>query len=412
MNSLRANHILEKLNLHSLEKQEGPYYSSFRIDEPIDALSWLKDHGGQAVVYWCSRDGNTEYAGIGAAEPHYASVQETQDRLSELPYPLRAFGGCSFSKNSDGWGHFGQEKFWIPRILYIRQGSHYSIVHCVLSNQKSTIPDIHSQTETPKHTPSKNVWKQQIDNSYEAFSSGQLKKIVIARQTKIHISSHPLDALRTVRAQQSASFDFAFSPYGQDFFIGCSPELLLSIDNHTIQTEALAGTRPKEASPDELLHSDKDQREHRFVLNHIIDRLSTLCTSTHRSAKPVVSAHNLVIHLKTSIEGTIKDGVTPHDCITALHPTPAVSGFPQQESTRLIEQWEGFDRGWYAGPVGWMSRNEAELAVGIRSALFQEDQCLVWAGAGIVEGSHPEQEWEEIEAKSRQFLLLAEQDHE
>ena len=412
MNSLRANHILEKLDLHSLEMQEAPYYSSFYIDEPIDALSWLKDHNDQPTIYWCSRDGHTEYAGIGIAEPHYSSVQETQTRLAELPYPLRAFGGCSFSKNSDGWGHFGQEKFWIPKILYMRQGNQSSIVHCILSHTKPPIPAILEPKISSKHTPSKNVWKQQIESSYEAFSSSTLKKIVIARQTKVHIPHHPLDALRTVRAQQSASFDFAFSPFGQDFFIGCSPELLLSINNHTIQTEALAGTRPKEASPDELLHSDKDQREHRFVLQHIIDRLAPLCTSTNRSAKPIVSAHNLVIHLKTSIEGTIKNGVTPHDLISALHPTPAVSGFPQQESIRLIEQWEGFDRGWYAGAVGWLSNNEAELAVGIRSALFHNGQCLVWAGAGIVDGSHPEQEWQEIEAKSRQFLLLAEQDHE
>ena len=412
MNPLRANHIQEKLNLHSLEAQDGPYYASFYIDAPIDALSWLKDHHGQPTIYWCSRDGHTEYAGVGIAEPHYNSVQETQTRLSTLPYPLRAFGGCSFSKRSDGWGNFGQEKFWIPRVLYIREGNQYSIVHCVLSNAKVSNPRANIQAHTPEHTPSKLVWRQQIEHSYKAFSSGQLKKIVIARQTKVHIPHHPLEVLRTVREQQSASFDFAFSPYGQDFFIGCSPELLLSIDNQTIQTEALAGTRPKEASPDELLHSDKDQREHRFVLNHIIDRLHLLCTSTHRSAKPIVSTHNLVIHLKTSIEGTIKDGVTPHDLITALHPTPAVSGFPQQESIRLIEQWEGFDRGWYAGPVGWLSNNAAELAVGIRSALFQNNQCLVWAGAGIVEGSQPEQEWQEIEAKSRQFLLLAEKSHE
>ena len=412
MNPLRANHIQEKLNLHPLTEQEGPYYASFPISEPIDALAWLKDHPGQAKVYWCSRDGNTEYAGIGIAEPHYTSVQQAQARLEALPYPLRAFGGCSFSKKSDGWGHFGQEKFWIPRILYVRQGDQYSIVHCALSNEVPSASKPLNKEPTPTHTPSKQIWKQQIENSYDAFSSGDLKKIVIARQTKVNIPSHPLDALRTVRAQQSASFDFAFSPYGQDFFIGCSPELLLSINNQTIQTEALAGTRPKEANPDELLHSDKDQREHRFVLNHIIERLNRLCSSTHRSAKPIVSAHNLVIHLKTSIEGTIKEGVKPHDLITALHPTPAVSGFPQQESIQLIEQWEEFDRGWYAGPVGWISSNEAELAVGIRSALFQDNQCLVWAGAGIVEGSRPEQEWQEIEAKSRQFLLLAKKNNE
>lgn len=400
------------MNLRSLELQEGPYFSSFFIDEPIDALSWLKENRDQPTVYWSSRDGKTEYAGVGIAEPHYDSVQQTQERLAQLPYPLRAFGGCSFSKNSDGWGHFGQERFWIPRILYIRQENQYSITHCVLSNTKPSPPQKDGSIHIQKHSSTQTDWEQKIEKAYEAFACGRLNKIVIARQTQVNIPLHPLDVLRTVREQQSASFDFAFSPFGSDCFLGCSPELLLSIHDQTIQTEALAGTRPREVSPDELLHSDKDQREHRFVLNHIIDRLAPMCTSTHRSAKPIISAHNLVIHLKTAIEGTIKEGVTTHDLITALHPTPAVCGFPQQESMNLIEEWEGFDRGWYAGPVGWISKDEAELAVGIRTALFQDNHCLVWAGAGIVEGSQAEQEWLEIEAKSRQFLLLSQQNDE
>ena len=167
MKPQRANYILEKLNLHSLDLQEGPYYASFPIDTPIDALSWLKEHHDQPTIYWCSRDKETEYAGVGLAEPHYTSVQETQTRLAALPYPLQAFGGCAFSKHSDGWGRFGQEKFWIPRILYVRQGNQCSIVHCVLSNQKIAPSKIRSLSHIPTHTPSKKIWEQQIENSYE-----------------------------------------------------------------------------------------------------------------------------------------------------------------------------------------------------------------------------------------------------
>ena len=210
MDLLRANHILEKLNLHSLEMQEGPYFCSFHIDEPIDALSWLKDHDGQPTIYWCSRDGNTEYAGIGLRNHTIHRYVQAQTRLTALPYPLRAFGGCSFSKNSDGWGHFGQEKFGFPEsctsIKEINTPSHtvFSPIQRYLSLKTL------NKEPTPVHTPSKQIWKQQIENSYEAFSSGQLKNSHRETDQKINDPRHPLDVLRTVRAQQSASLILLF----------------------------------------------------------------------------------------------------------------------------------------------------------------------------------------------------------
>ncbi len=407
MNLLRANHIQEKLQLRTLDAHEAPYFSSVEIFSSIDAIQWLKENATHPTVYWCARDGTLELAGIGLAEAHYDSVQEAQNRLDSLPYPLRAFGGCAFSKESDGWGHFGQARFWIPRILYIRKGTQYFIQHCVLSNEPALHKEPPPPAHIPKHIPSKPQWFTQIERAYDAFSNKDLKKVVFARQTHVQIPQNPLDALHTIREQQSQSFDFAFSPFGNNYFIGCSPELLLSIKNRKLHTEALAGTRPKGTSPDELLQSEKDRREHRFVFAHILDRIKPYCTSIDHAAQPIISAHNHVIHLKTAIEGALKENVRVEELIQALHPTPAVCGLPQQQSMSLIEEYEGFDRGWYAGPVGWISTEEAELAVGIRSALFQHNSCLVWAGAGIVEGSQAQQEWQEIEAKSRQFLLLS-----
>jgi menaquinone-specific isochorismate synthase len=407
VNLLRANHIQEKLQLHILDGHEAPYFSSFEIFSSIDALEWLKENKQQPTVYWRARDNTLELAGIGLAEAHYDSVQEAQNRLDSLPHPLRAFGGCSFSKESDGWGHFGQARFWIPRILYIRKGTQYFIQHCVLSNDSIPHTEPPNFVDIPKHIPSKSQWFKQIERAYDGFSNQELKKVVFARQTHIDVPLNPLDALRTIRAQQSQSFDFAFSPFGNRYFIGCSPELLLSVKNRTLHTEALAGTRPKGTSPEELLQSEKERREHRFVFAHILDRIKPHCTDINHAAQPIISTHNHVIHLKTAIEGTLKKETNVQDLIQALHPTPAVCGLPQEQSMKLIEEYEGFDRGWYAGPVGWISKEEAELAVGIRSALFQNNSCLVWAGAGIIEGSHAQQEWQEIEDKSRQFLLLS-----
>lgn len=402
----RAPHSHDLLSLESLNSISAPYYQRFELTAPIDALSILKDISHTPFVYWCSRDGNSEFVGIGLAEPHYSSVSQAQHRLATLPYPLRAFGGCAFSKQSDGWGHFGQERFWIPKIVYGRVQNQYFIQHCILSDQPvQTKPS--AQLHPHETIPSLQDWVHHIEASYREFSAGTLKKIVLARQLQLHIPMHPIDALRALRKQQTASFDFAFSPFGTDCFLGCSPELLFSIQGQQIHTEALAGTRPRESNPEELLHSEKDHREHQFVTAHILKQLEPLCQDVHHSPQPMISTHNHVIHLKTKIEGNLHQNSDVAQLIAMLHPTPAVCGLPKNRALQKIEELEGFDRGWYAGPVGWIGKDEAEFAVGIRSALFSKKSYSVWAGAGIVEGSKAQQEWQEIETKSRQFLLLS-----
>ncbi len=92
--------------------------------------------------------------------------------------------------------------------------------------------------------------------------------------------------------------------------------------------------------------------------------------------------------------------------IEALHPTPAVGGYPREKTWHEIHELEGFDRGWYAGPVGWIGEDSAEMSVAIRSALMNNREVNIYAGAGIVPGSDPEKEWNEIEKKSLNFTNL------
>lgn len=91
------------------------------------------------------------------------------------------------------------------------------------------------------------------------------------------------------------------------------------------------------------------------------------------------------------------------EILSTLHPTPAVCGFPTEEARDLIAETELFDRGMYAGPVGWFGGEESEFAVGIRSALVETGLgALVYAGTGIVKGSNPSLEWDELELKISQ----------
>jgi menaquinone-specific isochorismate synthase len=104
-------------------------------------------------------------------------------------------------------------------------------------------------------------------------------------------------------------------------------------------------------------------------------------------------------HLVSELSGVLRPGVTLYDIVASLHPTPAVCGTPRNQALALIRQSEPFDRGWYAGPVGLFSSGSSESVVAIRSALIKSDTVSLYAGAGLVTGSIPEQEWDETGQK-------------
>jgi menaquinone-specific isochorismate synthase len=110
-----------------------------------------------------------------------------------------------------------------------------------------------------------------------------------------------------------------------------------------------------------------------------------------------------VQHLYNRFSGTLKPQVTDRDLLQALHPTPAMGGFPREKALAFLEKRECFDRGWYAAPLGWISPDRADFVVGIRSALVLGNDLHVFAGGGIVQGSIPQQEWEELEHKISPF---------
>ena len=111
-------------------------------------------------------------------------------------------------------------------------------------------------------------------------------------------------------------------------------------------------------------------------------------------------------HLRSGVRGTLREGVTDAEVLLALHPTPAVGGYPRQEALEVVRALESFDRGWYAGAVGSIGAEGSELAVGIRSGLVSGNRLALFSGAGIVAGSVPEDEWAEIEQKIGDFVRV------
>lgn len=209
------------------------------------------------------------------------------------------------------------------------------------------------------------------------------------------------------------AFHFCFQLAPNKAFLGITPELLYRRSGTQIGSEAIAGTRPRgqtleddQRLADELRNSEKEQREHLMVLDRMERVLKQFCRQTKRLSYLERLPLRHVQHLLSRMQGILRPNVNDSDLLPSFHPTPAVSGTPDPEAREIIRELEPFDRGWYAGPVGWINRNQAEFAVAIRSGLLCGRTLRVYTGAGIVAGSVPEEEWREIEVKLQSWKSL------
>ena len=154
---------------------------------------------------------------------------------------------------------------------------------------------------------------------------------------------------------------------------------------------------------DDLLHSSKDRSEHSYVRSGIGEVLAPLCEELEINGDVADMKLARGRHLRSRVRGTLREGVTDAGLLEALHPTPAVGGHPRDVALDEIRDLEPFDRGLYAGPIGWIGADASEFAVGIRSGLVRGRTLDLYSGAGIVAGSVPDEEWAEIENKISDF---------
>ncbi|HMD60750.1 MAG TPA: isochorismate synthase, partial [Opitutaceae bacterium] len=243
------------------------------------------------------------------------------------------------------------------------------------------------------------------------ISRGEFEKIVLARAKDVAAAApfHPLRMLNGLRQRFPDCSAFSVANGRGQSFIGASPERLLRVDGRVALTEALAGSTGRGATASEdaslgsrLLHSEKDLREQRIVLDSILRVLGPLGLQLSHPARPLLRRLSNVQHLHTPVEARLPEGVRLLDILGRLHPTPAVGGTPRELAVPAIGELEPFPRGLYGGAIGWLdSRGGGEFVVGLRSALVDGSRARMYAGAGIVAGSSPETEFAETELKFR-----------
>jgi menaquinone-specific isochorismate synthase len=364
-----------------------------------------------------------------AMAPHLAADPDAE---------FRYFGGIRFDARQAGrtpdayWSDFGTARFVLPRVELVADGPDVELVcNLLLPRDRqhtdeilSTLQSLKAPASPPRSTPplpltrtdapNEQQWRRLIRWALDTFDRTALRKVVFARRVLLHLEDDmdPLHVLSHLADGTPSCTHFAVRPSGGATFIGASPERLFRQSGLHVVSEAVAGTRPRGDTPKhdaelrrELLTSDKDRREHAFVTTAIRSALDPLCTSVDAGD---VSELRLARgrHLHARLDGTLREGVRPVDLLSALHPTPAVAGVPTDTALAAIARHEPFDRGWYAGPVGWMGRDAAEFTVAIRSGLVRDDQLALYSGAGIVDGSDPRREWLEIEQKLSDFAAV------
>jgi menaquinone-specific isochorismate synthase len=318
--------------------------------------------------------------------------------------------------------------FFIPQILFSKTSSGDQLLTLVGDDEHDLTDDIVARvisdavsTQPPR--PSGNSFQvsprtpigrylDAVLAARQAVRNGVLQKAVIARDIEV-LASEPID-VHSVLLRLRSSFGSSYR-YCIHNMIGASPELLVEVNHRTVRSHPLAGTAPRTGDPETdaalataLMHSTKDQIEHRVVIDMVRDTLLPYCSFLDWEADPSIVTVANVQHLGTSIEGALTE--PPVDVMTlvkALTPTPALGGHPTQQAIDFIHTHEMMERGFYGGAVGWCDANgQGTFAVTIRCAELTDDRRIarLFAGGGIVAESDPYSELAETQAKFQAML--------
>ncbi len=410
-----------------------------------DPFEWLLAQRHPEQILWSARDESDICAGVGVCHLLSGPTVEAPASLFARGREIlsafgnnapRYFGGFAFSAHATDeapWPRFGPSRFVIPRAeVTLRQGQSSLVCNllfrrdaehdlsALLDEWHSVAPALCLPGSLPtlsarRDFPPRSGWEANVASALDLIRNGVLDKIVLARKA-VYTFADPVTAihiLSVLRPVTSRCFHFLLQPSHEAAFMGSTPERLYRREGRELLTEALAGTRPRDPDPEldallarQLLDEPKERREQEFVRRDLLRHLHLLSEHVWADEQPSLLQLERKQHLLSRLTARLRPGVDDDQLLRALHPTPAVGGSPRENALREIQRLEPFARGWYAAPVGWFGPDAAEFAVAIRSGLVHGRNVNIYSGAGIVEGSQPAEEWQEIENKISDFVKV------
>ncbi len=375
-----------------------------------------------------------------------ACAEVTRGRVGDEPDRLPAGAGPvwvgGFAFEPDGgrtapWSSFPPALMVLPELALHRSAGRTHLTLCALAGPgvdpgavlrrcgarlaaigEASLPlaDPHPTGEsliasvlTPEH------FERAVGQAVGRIHARELEKVVLAREVAVESprAHEPAAIYGALREQFASCFCFCCgSP--EAAFLGASPELLVRRTGAGAATVALAGSTRRSADPavddhlgEQLLRSAKDRREHEIVVRRIERTLRGHAVWVEAAPEPGLVKVANIQHLATPIHAQLSEPRSAVELAGLLHPTPAVGGEPRSRALVTIAELEELDRGWYAGPVGWMDAAEdGEFCVAIRSALLRDRTAHLFAGNGIVADSDPTAELAETEVKLGALLPL------
>lgn len=417
---------------------------------------FLRRAVGQARGFWARGERWVAHAGVAAAvgseaggvadRDRYEAVRAAAAALAADPVlppdaprapRVRFFGGFSFREDhtAEGvWRAFPAALFHLPTFELEGDGSGDAwlrvralvdadagsgVLHKLKHRAEVLRAELAAMADQPAPRPperpgeagatDRDAWERAVEESLDAIRGGRVRKAVLARTLDITTPEpvDPVDVVEHLWAVNRGSHVFLFQPSAEAAVVGAAPETVATLKDGVFHATAVAGSTRRGSSPREqaelaarLLASEKDRAEQCIALDDMVARLETVAHQIRTDPQPHVLTLARIQHLETEIRASVPAGTGVLDLVRLLHPTAAVCGLPRDEALRFLHEEEPFERGWYAGPVGWFdAEGNGIFAPALRMGVMTAGGWRLFAGAGIVEGSVPSLEWEETRMK-------------
>lgn len=395
-------------------------------DNRTPCTYWESQSPAQAMFGWdCAlelrADDERRFADIDRA---WRALQSTA--VVDGPLGPRLLGGFGFDPQrprESHWSEYPLASMSLAKLLLVRtpQDCHVICQHLLgADDDPSALADRYGDWVESLHQPPlyaetasslldtqalpAGEWQAKVERAVAEIRNRRMAKVVLARQVRqtYDQSLSPAALLRRLRRASFNAHVFAMAR-GDSCFLGATPERLVRVHDGLAQTHALAGSTRRSDNPDvdetlgqALLDDGKERHEHALVVDAIRDVLSPRAQSLSVPAAPILCRLPRIQHLSTPIQARLRNGIGVLELVDALHPTPAVAGHDRDTALAYIRANEGFDRGWYAAPLGWIdAQGNGDFVVALRSALVRGHDCYLFAGCGIVGDSDPACEYRE-----------------
>ena len=358
---------------------------------------------GQGTALRLSATGPDRISTLASKWREVCAEAEIVDGVKLPGSSLVAFSSITFSENSKI-----ESVLVVPRRLYVIRPEISFVIEVAGEDEADAKTSIPTQFHAGRLSAA--GFEAAVSNAITKIQQTELDKVVLSRDLEMVLDSQPDLTIPLARLRSRYPDCWTYKVEG---VFGASPELLLRAERGEVSARVLAGTAGRGTDPDVdraiadgLSHSIKNNHEHAYAVQSMVSELEPFCDWVEADAQPFSLALPDLWHLATDVRGKLKPATSLLDVIARLHPTAAVAGTPRELAISVIEELEPYDRGGYAGPVGWVSADgSGELAIALRGGIIEtsENQVTIRAiaGCGIVAESDPQAELAETDLKFR-----------